>query len=159
MGETLQSRLFLLLSYAFSKHIDEKVAPTPFAPEGYDRGRSTFDRTHILAVNGIYEFPFGKGRQHLNNAHPVVNAILGGWQFAGIYNFVSGQPLSFTVPGATLGNGWNTRPNLTGTPSSPVRLRLSGSILRLFRPLRSIPLATRELGSSMAPDSMFWIPV
>jgi hypothetical protein len=104
------------LSYAFSKHIDEKVAPTPFAPEGYDRGRSEFDRTHIFAVNGIYELPFGKGRQYMNNAHPVVNAILGGWQLAGIYNFTSGQPLNFFAPGATLGNGTNSRANVSGDP-------------------------------------------
>ena len=39
----------------------------------------------------------------------------------GIYNFVSGSPLSFLTPGATLGNGFNTRPNLVGNPalSSP----------------------------------------
>ena len=113
--------LSYLLSYAFSKHIDEKVAPTPFAPEGYDRGRSTFDRTHILAVNGIYELPFGKGRKYMTNSHPVVNGILGGWQVASIYNFTSGAPLTFSVSGATLGNGWNTRPNLSGNieASSP----------------------------------------
>jgi len=113
------------LSYAFSKHIDEKVAPTPFAPEGYDRGRSEFDRTHILAVNGIFELPFGKGRKHLANSHPMVNAILGGWQLAGIYNFTSGQPLNFFAPGATLGNGTNSRANLSGDPelSDPTAAR------------------------------------
>jgi carboxypeptidase family protein/TonB-dependent receptor-like protein len=117
--------LSYLLSYAFSKHIDDKVAPTPFAPEGYDRGRSTFDRTHILAVNGIYELPFGKGRQYLTNMHPVANAILGGWQVAGIYNFTSGAPLTFYAPGATLGNGFNSRANLSGDPklSDPTAAR------------------------------------
>lgn len=108
--------LSYLLSYAFSKHIDDKVFPTPFAPEGYDRGRSGFDRTHILAFNAIYELPFGKGRKFLSTVHPAVNGILGGWQLAGIYNFTSGEPLSFIVPGATLGNGFNTRPNLSGDP-------------------------------------------
>jgi len=44
----------------------------------------------------------------------VGNAILGGWQVSGIYNFTSGQPLTFIVPGATLGNGFNTRANITG---------------------------------------------
>ncbi len=96
------------LSYAFSKHIDDAIAPTPFAPEGYDRGRSEFDRTHILAINGIFELPFGKGRTHLANSHPVVNAVFGGWQLAGIYNFTSGQPLNFIAPGATLGE-WHER--------------------------------------------------
>jgi len=106
--------LSYMFSYAFSKHVDDFPGTTPFAPAGYDRGRSSLDRTHILSINSIYELPFGKGRKYLGNLHPVVNGILGGWQFSGIYNFTSGQPLSFTVPGATLGNGWNARPNQIG---------------------------------------------
>jgi outer membrane receptor protein involved in Fe transport len=111
--------LSYLVSYSFSKNIGESADnlwadPTPFAPEGYNRGRSSLDRTHILAVNGIYELPFGKGRKHLNDMNPVGNAILGGWQVAGIYNFISGRPLTFGVPGATLGNGFSTRANIVG---------------------------------------------
>jgi len=111
--------LSYMASYSFSKHIGEAAddlwtTPTPFAPEGYNRGRTSLDRTHILAINGIYELPFGKGRKYMNNIHPVGNAILGGWQVSGIYNFTSGRPLTFIVPGATLGNGFNTRANIVG---------------------------------------------
>ncbi|PYV86020.1 MAG: hypothetical protein DMG05_21045, partial [Acidobacteria bacterium] len=114
--------LSYMVSYSFSKHIGEAAddlwtTPTPFAPEGYNRGRTSLDRTHILAINGIYELPFGKGRKHLNSIHPVGNAILGGWQVSGIYNFTSGRPLTFFVPGATLGNGWGTRANMVGNLS------------------------------------------
>jgi hypothetical protein len=106
-------------SYAFSKHIGEGEGglwdpPTPYAPKGYDRGRSLLDHTHLLTVNGVWELPFGRGRKHLNDLHPVTNGILGGWQFSSIYSFTSGTPLTFAVPGATLGNGQNTRPNLSG---------------------------------------------
>jgi hypothetical protein len=109
--------------YSFGKHLMDNVAtavwdaPEPFAPEGYNRGRSSFDRTHILTINAVYELPFGRGRRFLNDAHPVVNGILGGWQLSGIYNFTSGAPLSIVVPGATLGNGRNTRANLLQDPS------------------------------------------
>jgi hypothetical protein len=41
---------------------------------------------------------------------------LGGWQFTGIYLYSSGDPLTFGTQGATLGNGWGTRPNLIGSP-------------------------------------------
>jgi hypothetical protein len=50
----------------------------------------------------------------MTQVHPVANAILGGWQLTGIYSFSSGSPLTFSVPGATLGNGFSTRPNLVG---------------------------------------------
>ena len=49
--------------------------------------------------------------------NPVANALIGGWELSGIYLFSSGDPLSFSAPGATLGNGWGTRANLVGDPS------------------------------------------
>jgi hypothetical protein len=67
-------------------------------------------------VNAIYELPIGRDRKFLNDLHPIVNGIVGGWQLSGINSFVSGVPLTLTQPGATLGNGWNTRPNLVGDP-------------------------------------------
>jgi len=53
------------------------------------------DRPHRLAVSGIYELPFGKGKPFLANAHPVANYIVSGWQLSGIYTFQSGPPLNF----------------------------------------------------------------
>jgi hypothetical protein len=55
----------------------------------------------------------------LNHTNAVADAVLGGWELSGIYRFVSGAPLSFYVPGATLGNGYGTRPNLKGNPRLP----------------------------------------
>lgn len=89
----------------------------PFAPKGYNRGRSDLDRTHLLAWNFVWEVPFGKGRAMGTNMHPVLNALVGGWQVNGIYLFQSGAPLTFIVPGATLGNGRNTRANASAKPS------------------------------------------
>ncbi len=111
-----------MVSYSFSKNIGEAAdsnwaQPTPFAPVGYNRGRSSLDRTHILSINGIYELPFGKGRKHLNNINSAGNAVLGGWQLSGIYNFTSGDPLTFYTPGGTLGNGYGTRANIVGNLS------------------------------------------
>lgn len=105
------------LSYSFGKHLEEGGATwtdanEPYSPEGYNYGRSQLDRTHLLAANAVYEVPIGKGRKYLSDLHPVANAVVGGWQFSSIYSFNSGEPLTFIVPGATLGNGRNTRPNL-----------------------------------------------
>ncbi len=111
--------LSYMASYAFSKHIDQYGGsvgdqPLPFEPKGYSRGRSSLDRTHILAISSIYELPFGRGRRFLPHISRSSNVILGGWELSGIYRFVSGMPLTFQVPGATLGNGYGTRPNLRG---------------------------------------------
>jgi hypothetical protein len=59
-------------------------------------GLSTNDRALRLAMSGIYELPFGRGRQHLNNTNKAVASVISGWQVQGVYQVQSGQPLSFT---------------------------------------------------------------
>jgi hypothetical protein len=115
--------LSFMASYAFGKNLSDNL-PTneydrliPFAPEGYNRGRLSWDRTHILFVNAVYELPFGRGRAHANNLHRVADLLIGGWQISGLNSFTSGTPLSVSVPGATLGNGWGTRADLIGEPT------------------------------------------
>lgn len=117
--------LSAMLSYSFSKDINDMTpygeydALVPFAPAGYLRGRSPHHRTHILFANVVWELPFGRGRRWASSLPRAADLLLGGWQLSGINSFTSGQPLTFSVPGATLGNGWNTRPNLVGKPAVP----------------------------------------
>ena len=115
--------LSYMMSYAFSKNIAQNGAdsiwtvPTPFAPAGYNRGIVSYNHTHIVSTNAIWEVPVGKGHALGGNLHPVVDGVIGGWEFVPIYLYSSGPPLTFGVPGATLGNGWGTRANLIGSPS------------------------------------------
>jgi hypothetical protein len=112
-------------SYAYSRLMLDNLAPCiycnvqPFTPSGYLKGRSDNDRTHVLAVNTVYELPVGRGRKYLSSMNRAANALLGGWELSGIYSFTSGAPLTFDVPGATLGNGYDTRPDLVGKLSVP----------------------------------------
>ena len=61
--------LSYMLSYAFSKNISENggdsiwAVPTPFAPAGYNRGIASYNRTHILSANAVWEIPVGRGHQ------------------------------------------------------------------------------------------------
>ena len=111
-----------LLSYALSRDIsefgnDSTAQPTPYAPNHYDEGTSPNERRHILSVSGIYELPYGHGKRFGSRIHPVLDAILGGWQLAGLYRYNSGAPLTPVWTGATLGNGNNARPNIVGDPN------------------------------------------
>src|SRR6185295_12052457 len=64
------------------------------------------DRTHFLKSALMWELPVGKGRKLLTGAHPVVNAIVGGWSASAILNYSSGTPLGH--PGSrTRPNFWN----------------------------------------------------
>ncbi len=57
---------------------------------------------HRLRIAGIYEFPFGRGRQFLSHMHPIADTILGGWTSSGIFSYNSGDFLRF---GAAIVNG------------------------------------------------------
>ncbi len=53
------------------------------------------DVPHRLTVNGIWELPVGRGRRFATSAHPAAEAVIGGWQFQGIYTYQSGFPIGF----------------------------------------------------------------
>jgi Carboxypeptidase regulatory-like domain len=54
---------------------------------------SDMDAPHRVAISGIWELPFGQGRRYGTNLNPVANAIVGGWQISGIYQFQTGAPV------------------------------------------------------------------
>jgi Carboxypeptidase regulatory-like domain len=82
------------------------------------RGLSALDIPQDLAISGMYELPFGKGKPYLKNG--IASLILGNWQTNAVIQMRSGQPYNMTVPGdvANIGNTvswWNyARPNLVG---------------------------------------------
>jgi hypothetical protein len=50
---------------------------------------------HAFKVNWIYELPIGRGRALLGGASPVLDRIVGGWEFHGTGRVQSGQVLNF----------------------------------------------------------------
>jgi hypothetical protein len=50
---------------------------------------------HRATLAGTYDFPIGKGRKFGAAMHPVLNAVVGGWQLSGIYTYRSGEFLRF----------------------------------------------------------------
>ncbi|HYL37523.1 MAG TPA: TonB-dependent receptor [Bryobacteraceae bacterium] len=60
-----------------------------------DKTPLSFDRTHILRANGLYELPFGPGKLIGGNSRGVLGKLIGGWQIGFLFNRLSGHPLSF----------------------------------------------------------------
>lgn len=73
------------------------------------RATSTFDTTHQLNSNWVYELPFGRGKAFVSGGGHLANAILGGWALTGVLRWTSGFPVS-------VGNGaaWATNWDLSG---------------------------------------------
>ena len=76
-----------------------------------DYGNSDSVPRQRLAFNYVYELPFGAKRRWLNRKG-VTDAVLGGWELAGITTYVTGAPfsLSFNVPSNIVG-WWGGRPD------------------------------------------------
>jgi len=70
-----------------------------------DKGPSVFDVRHNVAVNAVYELPFGPGKPFLNS-HGVLGKIVGGWQLSSVGLWHAGHPLtvSMDLSGGTLPN-------------------------------------------------------
>jgi hypothetical protein len=89
----------------------------------YDRrrdwGPSDFNRTHLFIFSGIYQLPFGKGKQYLSNANAFARTILGNWNIGWVATLNSGQPFRVLAGGdpANVGGG-SQRAQVVGNPNS-----------------------------------------
>jgi hypothetical protein len=54
---------------------------------------SDFDIRHLINASAVWQMPFGKGRNFISSDNRVLNAIVGGWQLAGIFRWNTGLPL------------------------------------------------------------------
>jgi outer membrane receptor protein involved in Fe transport len=84
-----------------------------------DRGNSQYDMRHNFVGSFVYDLPFGKGRAFGANWHPVMNAVLGGWQLGGILFLRSGEAFSVTVSGDPANMGTTNYPNRIGEGTLP----------------------------------------
>jgi len=126
--------LQFLLTYTWSKSIDNASATddsiswlgggttdgstlqvqNPYDLRG-ERAESVYNIPHTLQLSFVYELPVGRGKRFGSKMHPIVNAVVGGWQVNGIVRIDNGRPI---IPGLDSPNSIPTfgqRPNLTGT--------------------------------------------
>ena len=102
-------------SWTWSKTMDfndgDGDSIVPLVPRSYYYGMASFDRTHALKINWLYDLP----KVRLNWA--PAQHILNNWQLAGIVSFVSGAP---TTVSFTTTNGMD----ITGTSSLGPRVNV-----------------------------------
>ena len=55
---------------------------------------SDFDTTHQINANWVYQLPLGRGRRYGSDMNRALDAVLGGWQIAGLGRWTSGFPFS-----------------------------------------------------------------
>ncbi len=80
-----------------------------------DYGRCTIDTAQDFGAFGVYNLPFGRGRQFANNVNRGVDAVIGGWQVAADMTLRSGFGIT-PFAGAYMGDeNPNSASTLTGS--------------------------------------------
>jgi len=84
----------IALNYTFSKYMQatetyqaDDLRPTEVI--------SDVDRPHRVAVSGIWELPFGRGKKYLSSTGGLGSRLVGGWQLNGVYTYQSGAPINW----------------------------------------------------------------
>lgn len=83
---------------------------------GANYGNSNFDVRNALKGRVVYQLPFGKGRQFLNN-NWLVDEVIGGWQASGTVVAQGGQPFTVTMKtNNSYAQAGSWFPNVIGNP-------------------------------------------
>jgi hypothetical protein len=99
------SRGFTLLgAFSWEKAIDtgsgirqatgDAYAPPNGADLRSERSVTAFNFGKKLTVSGLWELPFGRGKQFGTDINRFLNVFVGGWQLGGIFTIQGGFPLS-----------------------------------------------------------------
>jgi hypothetical protein len=82
-------------------------------------GNSNFDVRNAFKGYVLYQLPFGRGRQFVNN-NSLLDALIGGWQISDTLVIQSGQPFTAVMPidnsYSLAGSNYAWYPNLIGNP-------------------------------------------
>lgn len=81
-------------SWTLSRERDKTVRLNP-QDAGLTEQIGANDRPNRFTLSAIYELPIGRNRMIGRNWSPVLDAIVGGWQFQTNYEWQSGEPLLF----------------------------------------------------------------
>ena len=84
-------------------------------------GPTPQDIAHVFNAQVVVQLPFGRGRAILTNANRALDAVVGGWQYAGLIHVQSGTRFDVYSGVSLLNNGQGNRPNRTcsGAVSNP----------------------------------------
>ena len=92
--------LSALIAYTYSKALDHNsgTSETEIAPQDDNNLRAEYGPAdtslkHRLVVSGVYELPFGAGRQFATGSS-AANKVIGGWDLSFILEAQSGYPFS-----------------------------------------------------------------
>jgi Carboxypeptidase regulatory-like domain/TonB-dependent Receptor Plug Domain/TonB dependent receptor len=101
-------------------------SPQDYRNLAADFGISNYDQPYNSTTSFVWTLPFGRGQRWGSQVSRALDAVIGGWEIAGINSVFAGEPVTFTyTPGATFivsgiaqdfRGANNYRPNVTCDP-------------------------------------------
>jgi len=109
------SGLLVTAQYQFSHVLGTEAYQSPI---NYNDSRGNLGniRRHVMVMSYVYDLPLGKDKALFSTASPLVNRIIGGWQFAGLAQALSGAPFSPSFDTSVVGSVGG-RPNVVAGSS------------------------------------------
>jgi len=104
MRKQWSGKSYFNANYTWSRSLTNSQADYSAGPQNVyningDYGRAVYDRTNIIALNGVFELPWYREQ------HGFVGHLVGGWEMTGLYVIDSGLPLTVSMSGsATAGS-------------------------------------------------------
>lgn len=131
LAQQLKNGLAVTGNYQWASAFDEQSNYYTWS-HSITHMRDSNVRDQQVTIYGSYDFPFGKGKQYLQNANRVTDLLVGGFQLSGTMNLSGGLPFSLgygncvaNVPSSdvpcdpSVKAGAHMKTSLTGfTPSS-----------------------------------------
>ncbi|MEI9975023.1 MAG: TonB-dependent receptor [Ignavibacteriota bacterium] len=111
------------LSNFDSSFIGDTGAPLDYYNLKIEKSLSSYDVPQAAKAYITYDLPVGKGKKWLTGAPRAVNAAIGGWQVAGILNYYSGTPITFSSSSPL--SSWNGGTNRANVISDDAMLNPS----------------------------------
>jgi hypothetical protein len=131
MRRPFRSGFLVAANYSYSHEIDngsngsgdgDEISPQNPLCLSCEWASGAWDARHVVNGNAVYELPFGRGKQMLNQGG-ITNAIAGNWQLTTSALARTGFPVNVLLPGSDTspeGNSGTLRPNLVpGVPLTP----------------------------------------
>jgi hypothetical protein len=119
----------ILAAWTWSKALGDTFDSSPQgASPGYnyqnpadlrqEYGQLDTQLSQSFVFSGVWDLPYGHGRQFGSNIAPWANSVLGGWSLNSILTVTSGRPFTVTVNGNPSNSGQTDRANIVGDPNS-----------------------------------------